>query len=158
MASIVITKTPLRSASKRDYSSTIKYTSQALGLSPDGATRHKILVRKAKAHLYLREIVLAQEATTDLHQGEEKDGLQRAAESLQEPIEHGTPLVHHLKDARSLPYYKPQMEIVAEYYNVGHDKANSMLDPLLGNHSSENQTLSFFFGGIGDARHLLQTL
>lgn len=45
----------------------------------------------------------------------------------------------------------------SEYYNLGHDSAQSQFEVSefpAGNHS----TYSFFFGGIGDARHLYATL
>jgi tetratricopeptide (TPR) repeat protein len=65
-----------------DWRSTINYTSQALGLVSDERTRRMIPVRKAKAHLYLREIGPTQEAITDLPQGEAEDSLQKAIEAL----------------------------------------------------------------------------
>lgn len=45
-----------------------------------------------------------------------------------------------------------------EYYNVGHDDATPQVDVPLIFMSGPKETLSFLFGGIGDARHLYATL
>jgi hypothetical protein len=62
------------------------------------------------------------------------------------------------KSVRWLPQYKPQADTVREYYTVGHDHAHSMYHPLLEKNSTDEETIAFFFAGIGDARHLLQTM
>lgn len=45
-----------------------------------------------------------------------------------------------------------------EYYPIGHDVAESLLDPKLAETSNHNSSLSFLCCGIGDARHLWATL
>lgn len=62
-----------------------------------------------------------------------------------------------VKSVRQLPQYKPRATNVPEHYNVGHDLASSMFDPLLDQHSTDTETLAFLFAGIGDSRHLMQT-
>ena len=55
-----------------------------------------------------------------------------------------------------LPRYMPTLISGCEYYTIGHDKAEAQVSREMMAESSE--PLSFFFGGIGDARHLFATL
>jgi hypothetical protein len=63
-----------------------------------------------------------------------------------------------LNHVRELPYTKPHMDDVAEFYTVGHDTPGSMYDALLFFGADESDTLAFFYAGIGDARHAFQTI
>jgi hypothetical protein len=63
-----------------------------------------------------------------------------------------------LNSARQLPYTKPHMDDVAEFYTVGHDTPGSMYDALIFHFAAESETLAFFYAGIGDARHAFQTI
>lgn len=59
--------------------------------------------------------------------------------------------------ARDLPltggHRRPE---TSEYYNLGHDDAQSQFEPSI--FPKKNARYSFFFGGIGDARHFYATL
>ena len=55
-----------------------------------------------------------------------------------------------------LPRYMPTLISGCEYYTIGHDNAEAQVNHKMMTESSE--PLSFFFGGIGDARHLFATL
>jgi tetratricopeptide (TPR) repeat protein len=140
-----------------DYPNTATYTRRTLELVSDEAVRQKVLIRKAKAHLHLRKLVKAQAVVECLLDNDEKRHLQQAIKCMQTYDTTSSSAKANSSLVRSLPYYKPQMEMVREYYNVGHDKANTMFDPFLTDNSTATETLSFLFAGIGDARHLLQT-
>jgi hypothetical protein len=56
-----------------------------------------------------------------------------------------------LNSARKLPYTKPLIDDVAEFYTVGHDTPGSMYDPLIFHCASVSETLAFLYAGIGDA-------
>jgi hypothetical protein len=140
-----------------DYANTSAYTRKTLELVSDEAVRQKVLIREAKAHLHLRKLVEAQAVIAILLESDEKRHLQEAMKCMQIYDMATSSANANSSLVRSLPYYKPQMEMVREYYNVGHDKANTMLDPFLTYNSTATETLSFLFAGIGDARHLLQT-
>ncbi|KAH6667863.1 hypothetical protein B0J14DRAFT_173642 [Halenospora varia] len=54
--------------------------------------------------------------------------------------------------------YRPSMFSAREYYVVGHDEAQSLFDSSLNKSHRDDEVLSFFFGGAGDARHLLRSV
>jgi hypothetical protein len=58
-----------------------------------------------------------------------------------------------------LPRYKPSMFTTTEYFTVGHDVATSIFEA---DHfeafAKEAKEVSFFLGGVGDARTVLQTV
>ena len=55
-----------------------------------------------------------------------------------------------------LPRYMPTLILGCEYYTIGHEDAEAQINRTMMTESSE--PLSFFFGGIGDARHLFATI
>ena len=55
-----------------------------------------------------------------------------------------------------LPRYLPTISTATDYYIVGHDEACPEIDAS--RMDKHNTSLSFFFGGIGDARNLYATL
>jgi tetratricopeptide (TPR) repeat protein len=123
-----------------------------------GQERQKVLSRMIKALLLCKSYAEAKQYVEAL-----SDGSDRLAMSIL--VEHGlsaegltakSPL--YKGHVRRLPYTKPHMDDVAEFYNVGHDKPGSMFDALLILNSKRSETLSFFLAGIGDARHFLQTI
>lgn len=55
-----------------------------------------------------------------------------------------------------LPRYKPCVQPEPQYYSQGHDHAEALVDkPLL---QKFERSLSFFYGGVGDARNVLATI
>ena len=60
------------------------------------------------------------------------------------------------KIVTQLPRYMPTLISGCEYFTVGHDTAEAQVNREMVTESSE--PLSFFFGGIGDARHLFATI
>jgi hypothetical protein len=59
---------------------------------------------------------------------------------------------------RDLPYYKPSLATAPDFFSVGIDIAIPLFDPLLVSNSTTCETISYLYGGIGDARHLFRTL
>ncbi|CZR68941.1 uncharacterized protein PAC_18842 [Phialocephala subalpina] len=61
---------------------------------------------------------------------------------------------------RTLPRYRPSMLESTEYFTVGHDVVTSLFNHvgMFDQYSSEAETVSFFLGGVGDARNVFQTL
>lgn len=60
------------------------------------------------------------------------------------------------KIVNQLPRYMPTLILGCEYYTIGQDDAEAQVNRKMMTESSE--PLSFFFGGIGDARHLFATI
>ncbi|KAI9717305.1 MAG: hypothetical protein M1812_004832 [Candelaria pacifica] len=57
-----------------------------------------------------------------------------------------------------LPRYRPTINAVDEYFSIGHDTISTEDgDDIPPSSSAESQS-SFFFGGVGDARHLYATM
>jgi hypothetical protein len=58
-----------------------------------------------------------------------------------------------------LPRYKPSMFTTTEYFTVGHDVVGSVFEPnFFQAYSPDAKQVSFFLGGVGDARTMLQTV
>ena len=60
------------------------------------------------------------------------------------------------KIVNQLPRYMPTLISGCEYFTIGHDDAEAQVNRKMMTES--NEPLSFFFGGIGDARHLFATI
>ncbi|KAI9645883.1 hypothetical protein NHQ30_005319 [Ciborinia camelliae] len=58
----------------------------------------------------------------------------------------------------SLPRYRPSFLTSEEYYTIGHDEPTSLFDLTIDKHEPMGSSVSFLFGGIGDARHLIRTI
>ncbi|ESZ96903.1 hypothetical protein SBOR_2697 [Sclerotinia borealis F-4128] len=58
----------------------------------------------------------------------------------------------------SLPRYRPSLMINEEYYTIGHDQPASLFDLTINEHDPMAKVVSFLFGVIGDARHLIRTI
>jgi hypothetical protein len=58
-----------------------------------------------------------------------------------------------------LPRYKPSMFTTTEYFTVGHDIVTSIFEhDHFQRFSPDAEQVSFFLGGVGDARTMLQTV
>lgn len=59
-----------------------------------------------------------------------------------------------------LPRYRPSMFVAVEYFTVGHDVVTSLLgtDDIFEKMTPDAESVSFFLGGVGDARNALQTI
>ncbi|KAJ8067787.1 hypothetical protein OCU04_003385 [Sclerotinia nivalis] len=96
---------------------------------------------------------------------EDKVILAKLAQRVQRSIEHipqvseQEKLKRRLKISASLPRYRASMYTTMDYFTVGHDIAESVFNDLPQNFPREDdKTMSFFLGGIGDARHFYATM
>jgi hypothetical protein len=120
--------------------------------------RQKILQRLVKALLLRKRYSEAKKRLAGIVEGPERAAFEQAMrrEISEQPIV--AKAGETLQRARELPYTKPHMVNVAEFFVVGHDTPGSLYDPLLISGASESETLAFFFAGIGDARHAFQSI
>ncbi|KAF4632283.1 hypothetical protein G7Y89_g5844 [Cudoniella acicularis] len=91
------------------------------------------------------------------------------ARKLEQRIGKATIHDYHVSDAdqrmrrlellKELQRYRPSMFTTTEYFTVGHDVVTSLFDGDILNESKLGlESVSFFFGGAGDARNVLQTI
>ncbi|OCL14552.1 hypothetical protein AOQ84DRAFT_308742 [Glonium stellatum] len=142
-----------------DYRESIKTAQHALTLlhSRSDPLASRLQTRLAKAYILRRRYKEALEAL-DSSEPQDRamtDAIERTNITLQEV---GDVSNYRMKIINTLPRYLPMMQDFPEYYNVGHDNAIPQVDVPLIYMSGPKETLSFLFGGIGDARHLYATL
>ncbi|KAF7879570.1 hypothetical protein EAF04_000765 [Stromatinia cepivora] len=63
-----------------------------------------------------------------------------------------------LRILETLPRYRPTFATTGEYCTVGNDKPTSLFDLTISKYEPMSNSVSFLFGGIGDARNLLRTI
>lgn len=60
---------------------------------------------------------------------------------------------------KDIPRYRPSTFNAPENFSVGHDTVTSLFEPItIETFKPDLKEVSFFFGGVGDARNVLQTL
>ncbi|KAA8567589.1 hypothetical protein EYC84_008064 [Monilinia fructicola] len=83
--------------------------------------------------------------------------INKARANSQEASQLGQ-LQTRLRILDSLPRYRPSLMTSEEYFTIGHDQPTSLFDLTINKHDPIGSSVSFLFGGIGDARHLLRTI
>jgi tetratricopeptide (TPR) repeat protein len=139
-----------------NYAKVIESVNQALSLIPaanDGAIT-KAIVRASKAHLNLKQYDQANGLIAKLEESTTKAEIKRCVTLGKEVKAAST----GGKDIADLPYYKPAIAVEPDFFNVGNDEAMPLFDHLLMSNTSASETIAYFYGGIGDARHLFQTI
>ncbi|KAF7949020.1 hypothetical protein EAE96_008196 [Botrytis aclada] len=63
-----------------------------------------------------------------------------------------------LRILETLPRYRPTFATAKEYCSTGNDKPASLFDHTICKNEPVSSDVSFLFGGVGDARNLLQTI
>jgi hypothetical protein len=139
-----------------NYTKVIEDVHQALSLIPvaNNGAASKALIRASRAHVYLKQYSQANELVQRLDESTSKAEIERCVTLGQESDAAKTVG----SGVRNLPHYKPAIAIAPNYFNVGNDDAMSLFDHLLISNTSTSETITYFFGGIGDARHLFQTI
>jgi Domain of unknown function (DUF4470) len=140
-----------------------------------GAASNRLTLRLAKARLHIGNYEAVLQMADDVGEAREIQDLKSMARYFQEEqvfvpkSKTGSTAIRHL------PRYKPQLQVasavsnkfavaklhrlvVPEYFAVGHDTPQSQFDPPTHENSSDTDTISIFFGGIGDARHLYDSI
>ncbi|KAH0609098.1 uncharacterized protein H6S33_001326 [Morchella sextelata] len=127
----------------------------------------KLWLHRARCELHLRNYRAAGEAAKQVSRiGRAPESTRRDAEELVNAVE--VAIYYHsllseeeaLRIVFEVPKYRPKLEEhrstnVLEYYNLGHDVAQSQFDPST---DSAGATHSFFFSRVGDSRHLFATI
>ncbi|KAK4616114.1 hypothetical protein CLAFUW4_10042 [Fulvia fulva] len=146
-----------------DYKASLVSSASALALLPTAhpgneVKRQKQMLRRAKCHLHLKNHEAALESIALLSPCAETVDLEGVARSYQHAQKQtGDGIAAWEKICLDVPRYKPTLLNEAEYFPIGHEEPTSLYDASM--LSEERESLSFFFfGGIGDARHLYQTL
>ncbi|CAN9204036.1 unnamed protein product [Alternaria alternata] len=139
-----------------NYTKVIEDVRQALSLIPvaNNGAISKTLLRASKAHIHLKQYNQAHELVERLGESTSKAEIERCVTLGQES--EAAKAVG--SGVRGLPHYKPAIAIAPDYFNIGNDEAMLLFDHLLISNTSASETINYFFGGIGDARHLFQTI
>lgn len=137
------------------YTESIDTTQKTLQLPIDDEMKTKLTLRLIRSTLQTKDSVRAAQELT--HLTEQDEG------SLSSICSH-VELVALLNKPRSrfqvttrLPRYTPSLMSGCEYYAIGHDKAEAQIDRQM-IPKAPSEPLSFLFAGIGDARHMYDTL
>ncbi|KAI1388457.1 uncharacterized protein F4822DRAFT_429081 [Hypoxylon trugodes] len=144
------------------YAECIKFAAKALSLNKTDAKtekmREKLLVRQAKANLYLSNIPEAEKLLDQLGPDTDSSGLRDLLKGLKVSdafSPHSTSLLEMLFQ---MPRLRPSLVDLPEYFGVGDDEAESQYTAELEKSTSGESVLSLMFCGVGDARNLFQTL
>ncbi|KAK7991439.1 hypothetical protein PG988_000233 [Apiospora saccharicola] len=145
------------------YRESIDFANNALQIlaeAPDSEPpKQKLLVRMMKGLLYLRDLDTVESIMERIEGNDERASLQLSFErmhAMREP--HQASMEEWSLILRRLPKYKPQMVDEAEYFCVGHDVPESQVTGDLIRTIKPDETVSILFAGIGDARHMFQTI
>ncbi|TVY92831.1 hypothetical protein LAWI1_G006042 [Lachnellula willkommii] len=117
---------------------------------------------------YKECIAIAHKAST-LVRAEGMEDMQQQEQKLENRIAKAKVHVYKSTDTTQLQTrkilleeilrYKPSTFTTTEYFSVGHDTATSLFDPVtISTYKPDLKSVSFFFGGAGDARNVLRTL
>ncbi|KAJ3954397.1 hypothetical protein N0V92_009090 [Colletotrichum tropicale] len=144
-----------------DHTSCLQNLEKALSLSSSDAKdepkKKKLYTRMAKCHMHLMSFEAAESAIGSL-------GVDTSSQSLKASLEDLKGLRASVQDRNKLrtqtcdrvARYKASLQDIPEYYAVGHDFAEPLLqlDEPLWELLGPKDTLSFLLCGSGDARHL----
>lgn len=143
-----------------NYRESVKEIHKALDLS--GADREgiyrKLATRLAKSHLQLKDVKSAEEVLDRVESLPDLERLHHAChqDRLVSSLDCDEPEEGRRKVLLQIPRYLPTISAATSYYIVGHDDAWPQIDASM--MDKNNTSLSFFFGGIGDARNLYATV
>jgi hypothetical protein len=145
------------------YSAALTNIDKALKLSSDepddGPKKQKLYARKAKCHLHILALDEAAAAANYLGEDDASKALRSAiadAQKLWAALPDEAVVRKQILDR--LPRYRSQIQDVPEYYAVGHDDAESLLDLELQLAIGNGGDVAFLMCGSGDAHHLFATL
>ncbi|KAE8445338.1 hypothetical protein EG329_013460 [Mollisiaceae sp. DMI_Dod_QoI] len=106
----------------------------------------------------------------ELLKADSEDEAESNIQKLNQRIEKATVHVYEVSEGEkrqvrhtllgAVPRYRPSMLGASEYFTVGHDVVTSLFgdDGIFEKYSPQSKTVSFFFGGVGDARNMYQTI
>ena len=137
------------------YVKSINSVERALRLPSGDQLRSKLRLRLIRSLLQAQRYDQANEALRNAS-GPVDDGIILSTISHSKTMSQIGKRQAMSKIVIQLPRYMPTLISGCEYYTIGHDNAEAQVNHKMMTESSE--PLSFFFGGIGDARHLFATL
>ncbi|KAI1499416.1 hypothetical protein F5X99DRAFT_389871 [Biscogniauxia marginata] len=148
-----------------NYSECIKAAQQALSMLKDEpetqAIRQRLLVRSARAYLYLSQASEARELLRTAEASKDVEEVKDLLDAHQDPGWSNVTTLDStllLDKLFYLPRLRPSIQDEPEHYGPGHDDAESQYTTVLKKSSRRDPVLSFMFCGIGDARHLFHTI
>ncbi|KAI8307905.1 putative tetratricopeptide [Colletotrichum sp. SAR11_59] len=148
-----------------DYTSCLQNLEKALSLSSSDAKdepkKQKLYTRMAKCHMHLMSFEAAESAIKSLGVDTSSQSLKASLEDLKglrASVQNGDKLRTQTCDR--VARYKASLQDIPEYYAVGHDFAEPLLqlDEPLWELLGPKDMLSFLLCGSGDARHLFVSI
>ncbi|KAI1213605.1 uncharacterized protein F4807DRAFT_193787 [Annulohypoxylon truncatum] len=145
------------------YAHCIHFSTKALGLlNADDpkfdVSRQRLLVRQAKAYLHLSLLREAEKLLDQLGSSAETEDLRKSLRATKELTMPSTRPALLREAVLQLPRLRPRIQDEPEYYGPGHDDATSLYTADLEKSTDQDPVLSVMLCGVGDARHLFQTL
>ena len=137
------------------YTKSIDSVQCALRLHSSDELRSKLRLRLVRSLLQAQRYDQADETVSHLS-GQVDDAILISTISHSKSMSRFSKRQAMSKIVMQLPRYMPTLISGCEYYTIGHDDAEAQVNRKMMTESSE--PLSFFFGGIGDARHLFATI
>ncbi|KAK9415882.1 putative DUF4470 domain-containing protein [Seiridium unicorne] len=123
----------------------------------DPALEQKIRVRLAKSYLYARKPAQAKTAVSGITAENDRRQLEHSISAM-EASDREQPDIKKLRVAviERLPRFKFALQNEPEYFSVGHDGADTLLDDRMAD--AVQDSYSFLLAGVGDARNVFATL
>ncbi|KAI1076526.1 hypothetical protein F5B20DRAFT_555437 [Whalleya microplaca] len=145
-----------------NYVECIDVASKALSLLDDGSgnqmLRQRLLTRSARACLISSRLNQADEFLANIDESKDREELGDALRGSREFSAFAPDPSILRKRLLQLPRLRPSMQDEPDYFGPGNDEAEPQYTTALGRSAHEDPVLGIMFCGIGDARHLFQTL
>ncbi|KAL8964200.1 MAG: hypothetical protein Q9183_004624, partial [Haloplaca sp. 2 TL-2023] len=140
-----------------NYRQCIVDISNALSISGDADSdlTEKLLPRIIKSRLHVQDVQAAEAARNQPKDHPNMDKFATACTNIDKARKSSAQAVQEL--IHGIPRYLSTLDDNPEYYAAGHDTVCSQVDDGMMRRAA-NDPISFFFGGIGDARNLYATL
>ncbi|KAK6066355.1 tetratricopeptide [Seiridium cupressi] len=123
----------------------------------DPALEQKIRVRLAESYLYARKPAQAKTAVSEITAENDRRQLEHSISAI-EASDREQPDIKKLRIAviEKLPRFKVALQNEPEYFSVGHDGADTLLDDRMADAAQDSY--SFLLAGVGDGRNVFATL
>ncbi|KAI0010631.1 hypothetical protein F4779DRAFT_577027 [Xylariaceae sp. FL0662B] len=144
-----------------DYAGCINAAGKALDLLdslPNDVLRQRLLTRSARAYLIGSSLNRAEELLAKIDPGKGREELHDALRGSKEFEAHSPESALLRERLLKLPRLRPSMQDEPDYFGPGHDDVESQYTAALEKSTREDLVLSIMFCGVGDARHMFQTI
>ncbi|KAF2669621.1 hypothetical protein BT63DRAFT_479414 [Microthyrium microscopicum] len=129
--------------------------------APDSPSRTRLLLRIAQAQIHLGKYAEALQTMGSITASNAETSVIRASAELGLKFDQDSPLQRGTKSVMHLPRYKVSLDPNMNYFPTGHDQPLNLFKPAEQESNQTSKTdkiYAVFLGGIGDARHLYETL